>query len=322
MIAADANNSESITVFDIVTLRRLILHIDDELTANTSWRFVDATYAFNNPANPFGESFPEYADLDGSTTAPVNFVAIKVGDVNGSHTPNALLGTDTRSFDGKLALQVEDASIKAGEQFTVDFRAKDFNDIAGYQFSLGFDNSSVEFVDVVTALEGLELNNFGLSKLSEGVITTSWNSNKGINKENDAVIISVTFQANADVDVKDIVSINSRYTESEAYNGSDLLDVVLEFNGQEVASGFELYQNTPNPFKAETTIGFNLPQAESVTLTVYDVSGRVLRLMEIDGAKGFNSVNFSREGINATGVLYYQVETATETATKKMILVD
>ena len=106
------------------------------------------------------------------------------------------------------------------------------------------------------------------------------------------------------------------------HNGSDLFDVVLEFNGNEVANGFELYQNTPNPFKAETTIGFNLSQAGEVTLKIYDVSGRVLRLMEIDGAKGFNSVNVNRAGMEATGVLYYQLETATETATKKMILVD
>jgi len=65
-----------------------------------------------------------------------------------------------------------------------------------------------------------------------------------------------------------------------------------------------------------------MPAAGSVTLTIYDVSGRTLRLIEMDAVKGANSVNLNRAGINATGVLYYQLETATETATKKMILVD
>jgi hypothetical protein len=65
-----------------------------------------------------------------------------------------------------------------------------------------------------------------------------------------------------------------------------------------------------------------MPAAGAVTLKVYDVSGRVLRLIEMDAVKGANSVNISRDGIDATGVLYYQLETATETATKKMILVD
>ena len=322
VIAADANASSSVTTLDIVKLRSLILHIDTELSNNTSWRFVDANYIFNNPNNPLAESFPEYVDLDGTSSAPVNFTAIKIGDVNGTASPNSLLGTETRTMDGKLALQAKATAVAAGETFTVDFTAKDFNNIAGYQFTLGFDNSVVEFVDVTSNLEGLTADNFGLTKTGEGVITTSWNSNKGVNVENNEVLFSVTFVANANVSTQDVININSRYTTSEAYNGSDLFDVVLEFNGTETANGFELYQNTPNPFKAETLIGFNLPEAGEVTLKVFDVSGRILRLMEIDAAKGFNSVNVNREGLNATGVLYYQLETATETATRKMIIVD
>ena len=322
VIAADANGSTTVTTLDIVKLRALILHIDAELANNTSWRFVDANYVFNNPNNPLAENFPEFVDLDGNSSAPVNFTAIKIGDVNGTASPNSLLGTETRTMDGKLALQAKATAVAQGETFTVDFTAKDFNNIAGYQFTLGFDNSVVEFVDVTSSLEGLTADNFGLTKTGEGVITTSWNSNKGVDVENNEVLFSVTFVANADVNTQDVININSRYTTSEAYNGSNLFDVVLEFNGTETANGFELYQNTPNPFKAETMIGFNLPEAGEVTLKVFDVSGRILRLMEIDAAKGYNSVDLQRAGLDATGVLYYQLETATETATKKMIIVD
>ena len=44
--------------------------------------------------------------------------------------------------------------------------------------------------------------------------------------------------------------------------------------------------------------------------------------MEIDAVAGYNSVNFNRAEIDATGVLYYQLKTTAETATKKMILID
>ncbi|MEM0992054.1 MAG: dockerin type I domain-containing protein, partial [Bacteroidota bacterium] len=40
IIAADVNNSGSITTFDMVALRRLILGMDQELKTNTSWRFI------------------------------------------------------------------------------------------------------------------------------------------------------------------------------------------------------------------------------------------------------------------------------------------
>ena len=72
IIAADANNTQSVTTLDIVKLRALILHIDDELANNTSWRFVDANHVFGT--NVF--DFPEFISLDGST-APANFTSSK-----------------------------------------------------------------------------------------------------------------------------------------------------------------------------------------------------------------------------------------------------
>jgi subtilisin-like proprotein convertase family protein len=324
IFAADANNSQSVTTLDIVKLRALILHIEDELTDNSSWRFVDANHIFTSPINPWETTIPEDVDLsaNGAYFDPANFVAVKIGDVNGSASPNSLLGSDTRTLDGTLAIQVKETKVEAGETFTIDFRAKDFTNISGYQFTLGFDQTAIEFVDVITNLENLGTNNFGLTKLDKGVITTSWNNSKGISVDDDAILFSITFVANNTITTNEIFKINSRYTASEAYANNDLYDVVLAFNAEGTSSKFELYQNTPNPFKAETTIGFNMPEAGEVTLKIYDVSGRVLKLIEVEAVKGFNSVNVSRGGIDATGVLYYQLETATETATKKMILVD
>jgi hypothetical protein len=305
-----------------VKIRALILHLEDEFTNNTSWRFVDQDYVFPNPVNPWQEDFPEYIGLT-STAVPANFTALKVGDVNGSASPNSLLGSDTRTFSGNLALQLEATKVAEGETFTVDFKAKDFIEIAGYQFTLGFDQDAVDFVEVTSNLQGLGSDNFGLAKLEEGAITTSWNSSKGINVEDNTVLFSMTFLANTTVSTAEIFTINSRYTESEAYNGTDLFDVVLEFNGNIVESVFELYQNTPNPFKEETMISFNLPQASAVTLRIMDVSGRTLKLIKLDDAvKGMNSVSLTRDEFNATGVLYYQLESADNTATMKMIIVD
>ena len=88
------NKSATITALDIVKLRALILHIDDELANNTSWRFVDQNYVFTNVNNPLADNFNEYVALDGTTNAPVNFTAVKVGDVNGTASPNSLLGTE------------------------------------------------------------------------------------------------------------------------------------------------------------------------------------------------------------------------------------
>ncbi|MBK9335072.1 MAG: HYR domain-containing protein [Lewinellaceae bacterium] len=99
MIAADANNSRSITTFDILELRKLILGIYTDLPNNTSWRFVDDAYNFPNLLNPFQELFPEtkqVADLQ-SILLDQDFVAVKVGDVNGNAVTSSLLSTDDRT---------------------------------------------------------------------------------------------------------------------------------------------------------------------------------------------------------------------------------
>lgn len=328
IIAADANHSESVTTLDIVKLRALILHIDDELENNESWRFIDANYVFPNPSNPFEEEFPEIIEQEaGIWINAVNFVATKIGDVNGTASPNSLLGSDVRTFDGEITLtltQLQSQKVAKGETFTIDFRAKDFKNIEGYQFTLGFEKEVVEFVDVVSNLEGLSEANFGLTKLEEGIITTSWNSAKGVDLEKNAILFSMTFEAKTDGEIGNLFNINSRYTVAEAYSGNELYDVQLSFenNNQAITNAFELYQNTPNPFDEETTISFYLPKSETVTLKIYDVSGRVLKLEKLEGAKGLNSKKITKTDFEATGVLYYQVKTNEKNITKKMILMD
>ena len=52
-IAADANNSESISAIDLIEIRKLILGIYTEFPANESWRFVDKNYHMTNPQHPW-----------------------------------------------------------------------------------------------------------------------------------------------------------------------------------------------------------------------------------------------------------------------------
>lgn len=86
IIAADVNRSNSVTTLDLVELRMVVLNHQEGFNQNTSWRFIDAAYAFPNPQNPFQEPFPEAIHINNLTAGlpPASFIAIKVGDVNGS----------------------------------------------------------------------------------------------------------------------------------------------------------------------------------------------------------------------------------------------
>ncbi len=84
MIAADANLSNSISLQDVIWLRRLILGVIQELPFQKSWRFILASYQFPEPDNPWHETFPESAWINTETGAYFqrHFRAVKLGDVN------------------------------------------------------------------------------------------------------------------------------------------------------------------------------------------------------------------------------------------------
>lgn len=90
LIAADVNDSGTITVFDIVQIQRIILAINTEFERNTSWRFIEATFPFLGN-NPLVENYPEVCKIYSlERDKEMNFVGIKIGDINGDARPNNL----------------------------------------------------------------------------------------------------------------------------------------------------------------------------------------------------------------------------------------
>ena len=88
----------------------------------------------------------------------------------------------------------------------------------------------------------------------------------------------------------------------------------------------ELRQNYPNPFNPETTISYDLSTELIVTLTIYDLSGQVIRTLVDDQAMSagqYQSIWDGRDesGVKvASGVYFYQLRAGEFTAKKKMTL--
>jgi len=320
MIAADVNSSKSISTLDLIQLRKLILSIDLDFANNTSWRFVDKKYVFPVPSNPWAEEFPEIINVNDLAGAinDANFVAVKIGDINSTAFTSSLNGVEIRDLRGSFQFEVKDQPLKAGNEYTVDFKAADIASIQGYQATLTFDAKVLELVDVVEGVAKEE--NFGLRYVNEGVVTTSWN---GIAKAED-VLFSLVFRAKADAELSNSLGISSRYTVAEAYTATnDLKDIAIQFsNGVIAGLDFELYQNVPNPVLNRTIIGFYLPEATRGNLTLQDASGRVLRTIRGDYTKGYNQVELRRNELPTSGVVYYSLEAGKYIGTKKMILLD
>lgn len=86
-----------------------------------------------------------------------------------------------------------------------------------------------------------------------------------------------------------------------------------------------LEQNRPNPFGGSTEFGFELPEAGQATLTVIDVSGRVVRTLATGpAAEGRHRFGWDgtddRGGAMPPGVYFYRLTTAAGSTTKRMVM--
>jgi hypothetical protein len=75
----------------------------------------------------------------------------------------------------------------------------------------------------------------------------------------------------------------------------------------------------PNPFSPSTSISYNLPRDEYVTIVIYDINGRSLdTLVHEDQHIGTHLVHPNMQSYKS-GVYYYRLITPDTSITKKMI---
>ena len=84
--------------------------------------------------------------------------------------------------------------------------------------------------------------------------------------------------------------------------------------------------NYPNPFNPETNIQFELPQAQVVSLTIYDITGRVINKLIRNEKRnaGLNVVvwnGLDRHNIPVpSGIYYYHLKTSAYSMAKRCVL--
>ena len=325
-IAADVNNTQSVSAGDISELRKLILGYFSEFPKNESWRFVPSNYQFQDPDNPW--PITEELDVDNLSGDMMSndFVAIKVGDISGDARANGLIGNEIRSGEEK-ALIVEDIEFVAGETVDVDIYVP-HGLYQGMQYALQFENDILQLLNIEHKNGKTTDAHLGLAGLDRGIIALSWNDLQGVCHEFSEEFLTLTFEAVNSGKLSRVLSLNTKAVTPEIYDEnlevSSLAFNFINTKGDVIASShdFELLQNKPNPFDNTTVIGFNLPRTQEASIKVIDVNGKVIKQIKGLFSEGFNQIEISKYDLPVTGVLYYRLETNDRMATRKMILIE
>lgn len=331
MIASDVNKSGNISAFDMVLLSKLILQIDTVFSGNTPWRFVDASFVFPDPTNPFLTEFPEsisFTDLN-QTEVSSEFIGVKIGDVNGTVNPSQIDESDQRNNGIPFVLQIPNQHLEAGKEYAIPIKATEFEELLGYQFTLDFDHQALEFLGVEKGkLDNLSENNFGFSYLEQGLISTNWINEQNINLENGETLFSLKFKANRNVEIRDLVKVNSKIAKAEAYNSKfEIIEIELFYDDISAKNNIDspkvtLHQNVPNPFNESTSIGFEVANGGECFLTVFNIAGQQILNKKIKAIKGYNEVTFYKKEINKSGIYFYQLVTPSGKSLIKKLIVE
>ncbi|GAB5553093.1 MAG: hypothetical protein Sapg2KO_26840 [Saprospiraceae bacterium] len=319
IIAADINNSKSISAIDLIQLRKLILNIDDRFPNNTSWRFIEANYAFPDPSNPWLEVFPEVAIIEEiEALNDIGFIALKVGDVNASAQTNSSTGnTDPRSQETQY-LKVDEIAMQRGAVYSVPIRIADIERMQGLQGTFLFDASVVQLQDIDYEL--INPQEVGLM-LDEGKFSFSWNKLSGNQNFNNNTLISLRFQALENVFLSRALELNSSITAAEAYTPfAERMDLALVFNdglGQVAAD--QLDQNYPNPFHNQTVFPYFLESPGTVQFDIINRQGQIIWQRSKSNAAGQHQLEISSAILPAKGIYQLRMQTGDQTKYRSFI---
>ena len=331
-IAADINKSNSLNTSDASTLQNALLNNPIALNLfKNSWRFVPTGTMFSTPYGTGSFwNFPEkrtYTGITGSQTDQ-DFDAIKVGDLVTPSVNPALKPAPAVP----VVFTVPEMALTVGALVEVPFRCEHFEDLVALQACFWF-NPGVLALDAVLPLANspVQVGNFGTWELAEGRLRMVWAVANAETKSGNPELFKLRFRVlQGGYGLGDVLHISQKDMEASAWH-TDYRPEPVELvyapvtetqqRGELAAGvvGFELYQNEPNPFADKTTIAFQLPTAATATLTVYDESGRVVFTQKSDYAKGYNAIVLDRSLLKTSGVMYYTLETPTDSATKKMV---
>jgi hypothetical protein len=302
LIAADINNDSKVTASDLVALRRAILGVTTDFPNNNSWRYLDASTTIANVDAPWPLDEVINVNAGDSEMMKKDFMGIKVGDVNNSASGSSAKDIAESRSSKVVKLSIEDKDVKLGETIEIPVKAEDFDIVHGFQFTL---NSDMKIEAITSGAIDMSANNF--AKINDGHITMSWSNENPISIANkDEVLFTMKMKAMSSGKLSELLTLSSDITKAESYTATDMevSKIEVNFNTAEAVNEYALYQNEPNPFRDETVIKYEVPMSGKVKFTVYDVSGKIMTVKNIDAVKGINTMRLTRNEDARIGLLY------------------
>jgi hypothetical protein len=330
LIAADANNSGSVSALDLVHIRRMILAIDTAFAGNRKWAFINTSTYFNT-YNPFPYSSKRYYNLLNTSAPEQNFVGVKIGDVNYDWNPAILSAPQQpRLFAIGDNIEFYHDDIEAGnaDNIAIPVKVKNFKDLLALQYTLGWNKEKFEYKGLRNNTLGIE---FSDHLSANGKLTAVWNDpvNNARSLADGDILFELILHRKPGVKLQDeSISINSDVTYTVAYDKNYTEKAIIKSTGKvsdqlkdimKLVATFDMW---PNPSRGDIKIQLYAKENKDVTIAVVDLLGKTVHQAKYTLLKGDNvvPVNLSTQSSLQPGNYFVQVKGLDKQFSRQIII--
>ena len=293
LIAADINRDNVITAIDLIELRKLILGIHENFPDNTSWRFLGPH-----------KNYVILSDVDdqmviSAMDEEITLQAIKVGDVNQSHSRNADNSIIESRSSSSFKLILKENRNEEGEISVGFFASEDF-DLAGFQATL----SVGEHPNLQLVPHQLSITQENYHYKDEE-LRISWSSQNQKVQEGDLLF---ELLLNASEETSHIyldTNSNNEIYHSEDFNAR-LLSLEYDNQSQINEELLQLFIH-PNPIKNTSTIQIVSKEKAVSQFQLIDATGKLIQSKSILLVDGYNEIDLNRNEFPQSGIYFIRM---------------
>jgi hypothetical protein len=312
--AGDVNQDGELNVKDLLILRQLLLNRIDNLPNEKSWRFLPANLLQSNMENIMDLDVDEYFELLDLNTdmADLDFIGIKLGDVNGS-----IKNISDSDGDRLVPLVFNIKTTESLDGCYLEFSTVEDVVTEGMQLSLQF-NKDFEILDVESGSLDVDLGDFNQH---EDKLLMSWISPTGDEVKAGEVLFVLKLSIDEISTIEEVKLCKESCLFPEVYlSGDKTRSIVMQLSidNSETAGYEDEVKIYPNPAGTSDVIIIHSDRTALVDVNILTIEGKY-----VSGYKNINSTDFKLSGSSLKNGMYLiQTTLADGSAHYKKLLVN
>ncbi len=297
LIAADVNNSNSVSGLDLITIRKLVLGVYDEFPEVGSWTFIEDSHVFVDEENPWSPSFNQTYEISSlANDVNLNFVAVKMGDVNNSVITN-LTGEPevaTRSLSTKLQYEVN----HNGYESEINIYASEEFKVSGAQMVIDLGNT-FEGAFIAPGTWNIKDSQY---RFVDDKLIVSYNDAEGATTKANTPLFTIHGSGSIDQ-----ISVVEDLLQSEMYD-ENMKVIGLDLDAKTDVA-FAVSNASPNPFSTDTNIEISVEEDQVGVINIYNTQGQLINTKEVSLKAGNNNVSLTHTDFNEYGTMMLRIQT-------------